>query len=323
MQSGDQMKEDKYGALHLQLAILRLIPKSRKTSAKEIQARLAEIGYKRDIRTIQRQLLSLCEAFKTELDCDGEKPCGYRWKENSNGLGVPILTEHQSLVLMLAKNQLATLLPTNIMASMEPFFEQAKRNLLDDDAKKAGSEWLGKVAIAPTSQPLIPAKMNPEFFTIISIALYQNKMLNIRYKNSEGKQHSAQIKPLALVQQGPSCYLVAQYEDGNIFHLALHRFLDVNASTFTFQRPKEFNLKKYMDEARFGFGRGKKIRLTFHIDRLQGFYLLETPLSEDQTLLETHPDYYVMQATVVESAMLDGWLASYGEDIWHVKKEYL
>ncbi|HDR1021604.1 TPA: WYL domain-containing protein [Pasteurella multocida] len=317
------MKEDKYTALSLQLEILRLIPKSRKTSARELQKKLEEIGYKRDIRTIQRQLFSLCEQFKTELDCDGEKPCGYRWKENCNGLGLPILTEHQSLVLMLAKNQLASLLPPNIMASMEPFFEQAKRNLLEDDAKKAGSEWLGKVAIVPTSQPLRPAKINQEFFTKISTALYQNKMLNIRYKNPQGKEHSAQIKPLALVQQGPSCYLVAQYEDNNIFHLALHRFLDVEASTFTFQRPKDFNLKQYMNEARFGFGMGKKVRLTFHIDRLQGFYLLETPLSDDQKIIEENEDYYVLQATVVESAMLDGWIASYGEEIWNVKKEYL
>ncbi|MGC7559470.1 helix-turn-helix transcriptional regulator [Pasteurella sp. PK-2025] len=317
------MKDDKLNTLQFQLELLRLIPKSRRIGSKELQEKLRDSGYERDLRSIQRHLASLYEQFRYDLDCDGKKPAGYKWKENSSGLNLPLLNEQQSLVLMLARDQLKTLLPANIMKSMEPFFEQAKRNLLEDDAKKAGSEWLGKVAIAPTSQPLRPAKINQAFFAKISTALYQNKMLNIRYKNPQGKQHSAQIKPLALVQQGPSCYLVAQYEDGNIFHLALHRFMEVEASTFTFQRPKEFNLKKYMDEARFGFGMGKKIRLTFHIDRLQGFYLLETPLSDDQTILEQQDDYYVIQATVVESAMLDGWLASYGEEIWQVKKEYL
>lgn len=317
------MKGDKLNTLQFQLELLRLIPKSRRIGTKELQEKLRDSGYERDLRSIQRHLSSLYEQFCYDLDCDGKKPAGYKWKENSSGLNLPLLNEHQSLVLMLARDQLKTLLPPNIMKSMEPFFEQAKRNLLEDDAKKAGSEWLGKVAIAPTSQPLRPAKINQEFFAKISTALYQNKMLNIRYKNPQGKEHSAQIKPLALVQQGPSCYLVAQYEDNNIFHLALHRFLDVETSTFTFQRPKDFNLKQYMNEARFGFGMGKKIRLTFHIDRLQGFYLLETPLSDDQKVIEENEDYYVLQATVVESAMLNGWLASYGEDIWNVKKEYL
>ena len=41
--------------------------------------------------------------------------------------------------------------------------------------KKSGAEWLNKVAIAPTSQPLLPAKINPEIFSQISTALYQNR----------------------------------------------------------------------------------------------------------------------------------------------------
>jgi len=38
----------------------------------------------------------------------------------------------------------------------------------------------------------------------------------VHYRNIHGKEHKAQVKPLALVQQGPSSYLVAQYEHGDI-----------------------------------------------------------------------------------------------------------
>ena len=76
---------------------------------------------------------------------------------------------------MLAKQYLKGILPANILNSMESFFKQAEYNLVYDANKKSGSEWLNKVAIAPTSQPLLPAKIDPEIFAQISTALYQNR----------------------------------------------------------------------------------------------------------------------------------------------------
>ena len=40
--------------------------------------------------------------------------------------------------------------------------------------------------------------------------------------------------------------MVAEYEHGDILHLALHRLLEVNVSTMQFERPK-FNLKAYVE----------------------------------------------------------------------------
>ena len=52
-------------------------------------------------------------------------------------------------------------------------------------------------------------KIAPEIFKQISTALYQNRFLQVHYRSIHGKEHKAQVKPLALVQQGPSSYLVA------------------------------------------------------------------------------------------------------------------
>ena len=177
------------------------------------------------------------------------------------------------------------------------------------------------MAIAPTSQPLLPAKIAPEIFKQISTALYQNRFLQVHYRSIHGKEHRAKVKPLALVQQGPSSYLVAEYEHGDILHLALHRLLEVNVSTMQFERPK-FNLKAYVESQKFGFSSGRKIRLTFRIDKQTGGFLTETPLSADQSVKDCGTEYEI-SATVIESAMLEWWIAHFGEDYQEIDRTYL
>lgn len=304
------------------LEILRRIPKSRKIDSTELHRQLIDAGFERSHRSVQRALESLSAQFDIERD-DVSKPYGYRWKKNSAGLELPILTVQQSLVLMLAEQQLQHLLPANIMASMKPFFEQAKKTLVDDSRDKPEAQWLNKISIAPTSQPLIPAKIDDAIFHSISTALYQNKYLNIQYKNQQSKVQEARVMPLALVQQGASCYLVVQFEGfDDIRHLALHRFISAEISTMTFQRPTDFKLKTYITEGGFGFANGNKVRLRFYIEKWAGFHLTETPLSNDQIIDELE-DCYQVQASVQDSVMLDWWLAKFGDEIWGVEKEPL
>lgn len=308
-------------SLKFHLELLRLIPKNYSISSLELREKLLALGIERDLRSIQRALNTLCEQF--EIDCNtNDKPYSYRWKPDAKGLDMPILNEQQSLVLMLAKQYLTGILPTNIMQSMDGFFKQAEYNLAyGKNQKKEASEWLNKAGIAPTSQPLLPAKIDPEVFNKVSIALYHNKYINMSYRKNDGNIRDAQVKPLALVQQGPSTYLVVQYESGAIRHLALHRFISVNVSTMQFERPK-FSLKMHIESQNFGFSSGKKIRLTFRIDKETGRFLTETPLSTDQTVKDYGSEYEI-SATVIESAMLEWWIANFGEDYQEIDRTYL
>lgn len=302
------------------LEILKLIPRYSKISAVELQIRLEQIGYKRNIRSIQRTLKILCEHFDIECD-DRNKPYGYRWKEKSSGMSVINLSIQQSLVLKLAEQQLKYMLPPNIMDYMKPFFEQAN-NLVSDSQERPEYQWLGKVKTVPTSQPLIPAKLDKVIFNNVSLALFQNKMLNITYGNQRGKIHDAQVMPLALAPQGATIYLVVRYAgftDNRL--LALHRLQKAEISTFSFERPTDFNLKIYQEKGYLAFGEGKKIRLTFTISHWAGFHLTETPLSEDQVILEETKKSYRFQATVADTMMLDWWLRRFGDDIWDIEKE--
>lgn len=313
-------RSDTLETVLLAVELLRRIPRGRKVTASELHRQLTDAGIDRDLRTIQRQLEMLSEHFEIERD-DRSKPYGYRWLEQAKALAVPNLTPQESLLLQLAEEHLKNLLPARLMKSMEGFFSQAKRNLGPDSSARLEREWPGKVRVVATSQPLLPPKIVQGVFEVVSEALYSNRWLLLDYRNSAGKRNKVEVMPLGLVQQGPRLYLVCRYRGyDNERNLALHRILSAEISTLTFERPKEFDLKRYDDDGRFGFGDGEKVRLTFVIDHDAGLHLLESPLSSDQQVHEIAGGKIEITATVIDSAMLDRWLRGFGRSVTAVRK---
>jgi predicted DNA-binding transcriptional regulator YafY len=118
-------------------------------------------------------------------------------------------------------------------------------------------------------------------------------------------------------------YLVCRFNGyDNERSLALNRIISAKVSTLKFERPKDFDLKQYDDDGRFGYGNGEHIKLSFRIDKDAGLHLLESPLSLDQQVVELD-DAYEITATVVDSAMLEWWLRGFGDDVWAVNKEVI
>ena len=314
----------------LAVELLRRIPRGRKITASELHRQLKDAGMERTERTIQRQLEMLSSHFEIERD-ERSKPYGYRWLERAQSLAVPHLTPHESLLLQLAEEHLKNLLPSRLMQSMESFFTQARRNLGDDsqgknqgDNVRLAREWPRKVRVVATSQPLLPPAIQPGVVEEVSEALYANRWLELDYQNAAGKRQQAKVMPLGLAQQGPRLYLVCRFEDfDDERSLALHRIRKAQASTLSFERPKEFDLAQYDADGRFGFGYGEKVRLTFEIETEAGFHLTETPLSRDQHVKYLDNEWLEITATVVDSAMLDWWIRGFGEAIRAVKKTIL
>lgn len=175
---------------------------------------------------------------------------------------------------------------------MEGFFSQARSNLDPYSNKNAESQWLGKVRVVDTTQPLLPPEIQPAVFEAVSSALYKNLWL----------------------------YLVCRYKGfDNERSLAIHRIKSADVSNISFTRPPEFSLKKYDADGRFGFGDGKSIRLSFNIKKEAGLHLLETPLSKNQVVVE-HGDYYRISATVIDTARLDWWLNGFAGNVWESEK---
>lgn len=311
----------------LALELLRRIPRQRKVSASELHEQLQGVGLQRDLRSIQRQLESLSQHFDIERD-DRSKPYGYRWKDNAVGLALPVLTEQESLMLLLAQQHLARLLPAKLTAAMAGFFEQAQVNLRPMGAPSTqqatlARQWLKKVRVVSTTQPLLPPKIAPGVFEAVSNALYANQWLDIDYSNASGRRTMARVMPLGLAQQGERMYLVCRFEGyGNERSLALHRLVAATASGLPFERPASFDLQAYDDEGRFGISMGQKVRLTFHIAKNSGLHIVESGLSADQQVTPTDTGYRIT-ATVPETELLHRWLRGFGDEVWAVSLEPL
>ena len=305
--------------LQIALELVRRIPKGRTITAPELKQQLSDAGFERDMRTIQRQLETLSEYFDIDRD-DTAKPYRYCWKERAKGLSLPSLSPQECLLLTLAEQQLGQLLPPRLMKSMEGFFSQARIQLHEQSMAKHEREWLKKVRVVSTSQPLLPPKVDPVVFEQVSNALYANQWLTVEYKNAAGIKLESRVMPLGLAQQGQRMYLVCRFDGyDNERCLALHRILSAKASSFTFEPPPEFDLKQFDDDGRFGYGDGKKVKLSFRIEKEAGFHLLESPLSEDQQVIEEEETYRI-SATVVDSAMLDWWLRGFNDSITDIAR---
>jgi len=310
-------------SVRIAVEILRRIPRSGRIDAATLHQQLAEMGIERNIKSIQVLMKQLSEAFP-DIECDTtSKPYGYSWKHASTGINLPTLSAQQALLLHLAQQQMANLLPAGLMQSMKGFFSQARAVLGPGGDATLEREWLNKVRVVSTTQPLIPPTIDPEVFKETTRALFGNVWLDLVYRNSADKETASKVMPLGLAQMGPRLYLVCRfrnYKDNRI--LALHRIQSAKAGTLTFERPVDFDLTTFDAEGHFGFGEGERIRLSFTITKDAGSHLLETPLSADQKVFAVEEDLRI-SATVNKTRQLEWWLRSFGKDIRGVLRRKL
>ena len=313
-------RPDSLETLQLSHELLRRIPKGRTITAPELHQQLMDAGYEREMRTIQRQLETLSEFYDIERD-DSSKPYRYRWKEDAKGLSLPGLSAQESLLLTLAEQQLRNLLPAKLMNSMQGFFRQARGQLDENGRSQPEREWLDKVRVVSTSQPLLPPKVDHGVFEQVSNALYDNQWLDVVYQNANGKKAGTyRVMPLGLVQQGPRLYLACRFEGYNDNRsLALHRIKSATVSTLPFMRPRDFDLQQLNDDMGFDDGPSNIIRLRFRIDKANGLHILECPLSADQTHQEV-PGGYLVTATVADTDVLGRWLNGFGDGVSEIRR---
>lgn len=313
-------RPDNIATLNLALELLKRIPRRRKVTAVELHAQLRGAEIDRDLRSIQRQLETLCDRF--DIECDKtSSPYGYRWKEGAKGLSLPGLTEQESLLLMLAKQHLEHLLPASLMSSMSGFFEQARRNLelgQPGGSTKPERQWLKKVRVVSTTVPMLPPQIAPGVFEELSSALYKDQWLEISYRNAKGQTKQKKVMPLGIAQQGQRLFVPCVFHGyTDIRNIAVHRIIEAKNTGQSFDRPKDFDLETYDDAGRFGYGKTEKIAIRLWINDYLKLLLEETPLSQDQCITPA-PDSaagWELTATVTNSMLLVWWLRSQGKSV--------
>jgi len=299
--------------LKFALELLRRVPRSKKITATELQRQLDAIGIVRTQRAVRMQLDTLAELG--EVVGDGARPIGYRRVAKACGFDASRMTEQESLLLMLAQKLLASLLPPSLVQGLDGFFEQARRELDPYGDDTLARQWLAKVHVSSELPMLIPPPILDGVMETVSHALYQNLPLTIDYRHGDGTESHNKARPLGLVQQGARMYLVCAVAGKALpYPFALHRMRKVKAARTRFERPADFDLKRFDDEGGIAFATGRVLKVTFRIRNKAGLHVTESPLSDDQVFVDEGASFLFM-ATYPESLRLERWLGSFGDDL--------
>jgi len=316
---GRSNRPDNMATLGLSLQLLKNIP-ARGTggrSAAELHALLPAEYRALSRRTVQRHLQQMAEALPSEVAVnDRSKPYTYSRVSFAPSLNAGRLSEPEAMLLLLAHRELSRLLPKSIGDRLAPLFGQARSVLSGQPAHaQQEADWLSKVCSVPTSQPMIPAAVDEQVFAGVSEALFANRELRLRYRNSNDIEKEMDVQPLALALQGPIMVLVCQSPAYDTpITLYLHRVLAAEAKAFVFERPSDFNLERFALDGQFGYGDGEQIRLKFRLPKTEAKELLETPLARDQVAKNVGEEVE-FTATVAYSKMLVRWLRGFGRDL--------
>lgn len=311
---------------HLRLlAMLEQIPRAPyKRSPAEIRNGLAMLGYKTDVRSVQRDLLRLSRHYPLEAD-QRSKPYGWHWSANARAYNLPRMNSAEALGYRLLNQYLCRLLPQSVLASLKPQMETAER-VLETLPGGGLKDWSRKVRILSPGQALLPPAIQPAALGRLYEALLTNRRVRARYRKVAERRPwlYKELSPLALVLRGQIIYFLCTVGDYvDVLQFAAHRFREVEILGKAVNRPAGFDLNRYIEEHGFDFASGKSIYLELKLKQFLAVILEETPLSKDQTIKEIDNDWNSLAATVADTAQLRWWLLSFGNHIVVIKPRSL
>lgn len=270
---------------------------------------LADADIHRSERTIQRNLSDIVKYFH-DVDVDTrDKPYGYRRRSKS----IFSNSAHEAVLLSLAEKYLIHLLPSSLISTFDGLFQDAKLHLYPSSGNSKERLWLRKVRFISETQPLNPPQIDSEVLYNISIALYHNRHLSIKHEGNN--KYTKDVMPLGLAQQGKRLLLVYRELNSKTEKISpINRIRSASVSSFQFDYPNDFDLEKFELKGGFSQGKGQEISLQIQLKHPSGKLLKESPLSDDQEIVEMD-ESYIIKATVVDSQTLDRWIHSFGEDL--------
>ncbi|MBN1948061.1 MAG: WYL domain-containing protein [Bradymonadales bacterium] len=300
-----------------QWTMLRLVPRApRKIDTASLERRLAEQGFSIDRRSIQRDLQKLSSVFPLQCD-DRNRPYGWSWMREAPAFDIPAMDAQTALTVRLIADYLTPILPPSTMAYLTPQIRRADDLLAHLSANRLSS-WPEKVRVMHKGQPLLPPKVDARVLDQVYTALLEEVCFETNYrKRGSGEDRHYQVNPLGLVVRGETFYLVAtlwNYDD--VINLVLHRMRSVELTDKPRRIPEGFDLDRYIASGALGFKLAEQpIRLEALVDRDLQEVLHETPISEDQELVEQENGRWLLRATVADTLQLRGWILYYGSMI--------
>jgi predicted DNA-binding transcriptional regulator YafY len=307
---------DRYRTARAYVLILGMLSRHHWVTAKDVQGRLDEAGWRYDVRTVQGLLKSLAEGdADIERDASG-KPYRYRLHKDSPNPWIPELSDREALMLLLAVEHLRQLVPGDVLRWLDGRLQEARRRLDPENGASPLRSWPQKVAVVSQLPALLPPAIDSEVFEQVSRALLMDRLLTLDYRNAAGSLMSNKsVMPLALVQQSERLFLVCRFQGyDDLRNLALHRIQGAEATPHSFARP-EFSLRQYIRDGGFGFGSGERIELRLLVAPHLAELLAETPLAAGQRIVEAADGRMQVTAEVVRSEQIRWWVRMHGRAV--------
>ncbi len=309
-----------------QWEMLKLIPRERKTTVRELQNKLEGLGYSVNRRTLERDLDRISIPFAIEADTRS-KPYGWRYALNMHPANIPGLTSSEALTMVLLETYLKTLLPVAIADNLASHFSAARHSLSVEHSDSKLQSWLKKVKVLSPGQHLLAPTIDPSIQRTVYNALMQGYQLEMDYlaANSTEAKHYGSVHLQGLVQYGSVIYLVVTINDhSDLRLLVLHRIQKVTLKEEVLRPLENFDLQSYIDQGGFGFGQiAQPIELIALFKNGAGHHLIETPLAVDQQIERLDPQTLKITADVLDTPGLQRWLSSFGPDLEVILPEAL
>ena len=281
-------------------------------TARHIAERLRDDGFEVTKRTVERDLVDLSGQFGIACN-DDSKPFGWYWLPGKqyDFASVDLV---DAVSLTLASEVLERMLPKEMLTTLRPKMQQAKRKLelLREHPLVRLPE---KLRYVPDGLPFSPPPIQTGIFQSLQEALLEERQVEVRYAPFNAKPKAMRLHPLSLIQRGPVPYLVAtayDFEDVRLY--AIQRFESVTVTTQAIRIPKGYSIDRALQEGLTQFGDRGSIRLKAQLSPELATYLSETPIATDQKI-QYKKDNWQLTATVRDSWQLQFWILSQGSAI--------
>lgn len=280
-------------------------------TAREIHDHLGREGFEVTRRTVERDLHDLSGPFN--LVATEGTPQGWAWNRKGGRSGFVGMDGTEAFALATAGQVLSRMLPEVLLRKVSWLFEAAREHLKPGSRQGAAS-WSSLIRYLPSGNVLRPPTIDPSVMETVQEALLQRKCLRARYHQPyHGQTNDFLLHPVALLLQGATPYLLATL--GRVgdqpFRYALHRFDSAEMTDVRARKPRGFNLDSFIAEGGDRFAAGDTFKLEAEVRDELASLIGETPLSEDQRLVEKK-DHHLLTATVRDSWDLHFWILSQG-----------
>lgn len=298
-----------------QITMLRQVPRRPPGITTEaLRSKLAAWDFDVNLRTIQRDLVKLSGPFP--LTCDEADPPRWYWADRAEAITIPGHDPLSALSWQLIEQHLQPLLPRSLLHEIEPHFVAARGFL---EATDAGHfrRWSKRVRILPRSMQLQAPEIPPDVLDTVYQGLLEQRQIEVDYTSrTRETPKKLTLHPLGLVVRDSVHYLLATVFDFiDIRQLVLHRMSSARPLEASSNEPPRFSLDDYIQQGRFDYASGQKIKLIARFDAYAGKALLETPLSDDQTHKVMDDERIEIRANINDSDQLRWWLMGYGSGV--------